>query len=330
MAPPGRSDQPQRADSRQDLETLQLDDPKETRLGHNAARLASWVEWLLHPEEHDYDRTVIYGDGTRREEDHRVTQASKTPGEYEPVDVRFESVIARYNLRQFLDGMTAFTTQQVERPNSLPARQAAALKNVWWAGDKYATQLGDECPDQEAWGGMAADKARHYIHNLATAATQLNKIASEFNNLAPRYAMIVKTARDNLDKAAGELVNAFETKFSERTDVSVDIMGIAVAAVVGAAVTFVTGPASLPLIEAAAISGAWTETFNQAAKALREGKQGGVHGPLWIDLAGSFMRTQADILNEAVESINSLDRAVSGLLGRFETDVAAILTEPPS
>jgi hypothetical protein len=98
--------------------------------------------------------------------------------------------------------------------------------------------------------------------------------------------MIVKAARDNLDKAAEELVNAFERKFSERTDVSFDVTGIALAAVIGGAVTFVTGGAYLPIAESA-VAGAWTDTFNQAAKNLHhDNKQGSVHAP-----GGSISRT---------------------------------------
>jgi hypothetical protein len=53
MAPPDRSDEPR--------DTSVLDDAgitTDSRLRHNAARLASWLEFLLHPEEHDYDRLV--------------------------------------------------------------------------------------------------------------------------------------------------------------------------------------------------------------------------------------------------------------------------------
>lgn len=100
MAPPDRSDHPRRMDTRADIGSVDLNANAGSRMSENALRLAAWVEWLLHPEEHDYDRTVIYPDGTKREEPRRVTRASQTPGRCEPVDVPFESVVPEYEVLQ--------------------------------------------------------------------------------------------------------------------------------------------------------------------------------------------------------------------------------------
>ncbi|OLF04528.1 hypothetical protein BLA60_40265 [Actinophytocola xinjiangensis] len=164
MAPPERSDEPV-GDGVDALTEARLEG---SRMRPNAARLASWVEWLLHPEEHEHDRTVIYPDGTRREEPGPVTTANKTPGHFDPVELEFESVLAQYPLvGQYLDGMAAFSTQKVERTNSLLAIGAAAIKNVWWAGDTQMSRLLSELPDEDDWGGPAATARVPVMRRLA-------------------------------------------------------------------------------------------------------------------------------------------------------------------
>jgi hypothetical protein len=328
MAPPDRDDYPRRTGSLAVLRSRRLDKDSPSRLTHNAGRLASWVEWLLHPEEHDHDRTVIYDDGTRREEPQRVTKANPTPGDYEPVDLPFESVIARFDLEQFLDGLAAFATQVVEHPNSVLSPAAAALKNVWWGGDKRMLELVATLPTEEQWSGAAADKARRFIEEVSTAVTQLNKIAAEFVDMVPRYALIVKNARDNLDRAAAEAVAAFEKKFGERPpSISVDVRGVVLAAIIAGLTTYATGGVGLPLIGEAVIGAAWSKTFEEAAGALGSHVRGHVSGPLWIDLAKSYLRTQADILADAVTALGRLAADYQGLIARFDTDVYPILKD---
>jgi hypothetical protein len=326
MAPPDRDDYPRRPDSRAVLERRKIDSDAHSRMAHNAGRLASWVEWLLHPEEHEFDRRVNYPGGPSMEVTERVTKANQTPGNFEPVDVPFESVIARFDLDQFFDGMAAFATQEVETPRSVLSPAAAAMKNVWWLGDKRMLELVAKKPTEEQWSGTAADKARTFIEDVTTAVTQLNKIAEEFADMVPRYALIVKGARDNLDRAAAEAVAAFEKKFSERPpDISVDIKGIVIAAIVAGATAYATGGLALPLIKEAMIGAAWSKTFEEAAGILESKVRGHVGGPLWIDLAKTYMRTQADILADAIRSLEILASDYQGLIGRFDTDVYPIL-----
>lgn len=330
MAPPDRTDQPSRIDVRADIGSVDLNQSAGSRMSENALRLASWVEWLLHPEDHDYDRTVIYPDGTKREEPQRVTRASQTPGQYEPVDLPFESVVPEYEVLQYLDGMAAFSKQKVERPNSYLAVGAAAMKNVWWLCDKRVLELVNNFPSEQEWSGDAADKAREFVGKLGTAATQMNKIAAEFTALAPHYAVIVKGARDNFDTAAAELVAAFEEKFATKAPPSsIDVMGIVLATITAGAVTYMTAGALMPLVGEAAITAAWSATFTEASKKVVNdvASMGKVHGALWHDLVQSYLATQARILNDAVDSINSLDEKLTGLINQFNQDVRPFLED---
>jgi hypothetical protein len=323
VAPPHRTDEP-RHEGANALEDLKL---SESRMGPNAARLASWVEWLLHPEEHEYDRTVIYSDGTKREEPGPVSKANPTPGEYDPVELEFETVLAQYPLvEQYLDGMAAFSTQQVERPNSLLSRGAAAIKNVWWAGDKHMMKLVHEFPDEDEWSGDAAAAADAFIGDMSVIVTQLNKIVFEFGDIGPHYALIVKNARDNFDQAAADLVTAFEEKFhTKASPAPIDIMGIALTAVAAGAVTYMSGGLAAPIVENAILT-AWSTLFSEAAEKFRnKDAQGSVDGFLWSELAQSYMRAQADILNDAVAAIDELNTKIERLLQQFNKDIQSIV-----
>jgi hypothetical protein len=116
------------------------------------------------------------------------------------IDLPFESVIKHYDLLQFLDGMASVASQQVETPDSLLALGGASMKNVWWLGNARMLELVHRFPTKEDWSGPAAEKASDFIGDLATAATQMNKIVQEFNSMAPQYAVIIKAAQDNFER----------------------------------------------------------------------------------------------------------------------------------
>ncbi|MCT2586428.1 hypothetical protein [Actinophytocola gossypii] len=315
MAPPDRGDYPQDPDYDKYLATNGLQG--NPTLGHNAERLAAWVEWLLRPDLHDYDRTVIYNDGTKREEPGRVTKASQTPGRIEPADLPYESVIEGYYLWQFLNFMVAVSTQEVERPSSVLATSAAAIKNVWWLGDEYTTVLATHFPEDH-WTGEAARKAYQFVGDLQRVANQLNKIAAEFHDVGPQYAVIIKSLRRNLDTAAGELVNAFEEKFHSKPEgISLDVMGVVLAGLAAGTVTYMTAGGVLPVVQAA-VGAAWSETFMQATKGLRQEQRGTVGGFWWRDLVESYMRVQADNMADATAAVTELNRKVEDLIAQFD------------
>lgn len=325
MAPPDRSDTPD-AEGQETLGNLGL---TTSRMGRNAARLASWVEWLLHPETHEYDRTVIYSDGTKREEPGTVTKANPTPGHFDPVELPFESVVAQYPLlEQYLDGMAAFSSQHVEWPNSALSQGAAALKSVWWAGNEHMMKLIHEFPDERDWSGPAARNARRFIGDMSVMVTQINKLVIEFTDIGPQYAVIVKTARDNFDQAAADLVTAFEGKFhNQEAPDPIDVMGIALTAITAGAVTYMSGGLAGPIV-GSAITSAWSAMFTEATTRLGNRiAQGDVSGPLWSDLARTYMRTQADMVDDAIAAVESVNKKIEELLGYFDSDVLPLIEE---
>jgi len=319
MAPPDRNDVPRDSGPLTDAGLTE-----ESRLWHNAARLASWLEFLFHPEEHDYDRTVIYPDGTKREEPDRVTIAGQTPGQYTPVERPYESVLAGYQPWQFFHGMAAVATPQVERGDSPLAVGSVALNNIWWLGDKGVASLVDMFPTV-GWDTEASKAAFDFLLKLQTVTGQVAKLVQELYVLMPKYGVIVKRVRDNLDEAADRIVAAFEKKFAEKPEsgFSVDVAGAIIAGIAQAAVTVMTGGVAVGaafILESAAAE-TWKTVFTDVAKGAVAGVgKDDLGGYWWRDLAKSYLHAQHRILTQATAEIGQLNETMTGLIQKFNQD----------
>lgn len=315
MAPPDRDEYP-----RNDDVLRHAGIGSESRLRHNAARLTSWVEWLLHPEEHSYDRTVFHPDGRKQEEPGPVAPVNDQPGTIPPeAQLPFESVLEGYQPWQFLHGMAAVSSPQVERPDSVLGVGAAALNNIWWVGDKRIASLVDMFPTIK-WDGDAADAAFTFLLRLQTVAGQVNKLAAALHSVIPKYAVIVKGVRDSLDEAAAGLVTAFENKFSSRPQsvISIDVTAAVLSGIAAATVAYLTAGAAL--IVEAAVTSAWSALFTDAVGDVLKTGGDAIGGYWWRDLAQSYLYQQQQILNSAKTEIDRLNRQVSDLIGRFNGD----------
>lgn len=315
MAPPDRDDRPRHPENIEYLEKSHL--AGNHVLGKNAERLASWTEWLLHPEEHDHDRTVIYPNGTKVEKEGRTYGDEESGYPYDDKELPYESVIEGYHLWQLLNFMTAVSTQQVERKNNVLAWAALAADQLYWVAHEYETALVVGFPDAQ-WHGGAKEAAKDFLLTLSSAADQLSKIGDKLRGLIPRYAVIIKELRRNLDEAAAELVRAFEDKFYNRNPgISINIIGAAIAGIAGAAIAVATGGIAAE-IELAAVTSAWTTMFTDAANQVAETKQdAAVHGSTWRGLVESYLHTQAQNMAAATEAIRELDGQVKHLLQHF-------------
>lgn len=321
MAPPDRSDVPRDYAPLEEAKLAIQDAAIKSRLLPNAERLVSWLEWLLHPEEHEYDRTVTHPFGEKREERGPVAPPTDQPGTV-PSDAQlpFESVIEGYQIWQFLHGMTAVATQQVERPDSVLSAANAALQNIRLTSDTYMASLGREL-DESEWSGDARNNASLFINRLVNAVVELRKIADELCVLIMKYAVLLAGTRDDLNKAAAELVNAFETKFyTRREDIEIDISGIVLGGIATAAVTLMTG-GTLIAAEAAAMAALWSNTFTQAADGLLKSTStlNQISGPLWRDLAHHYMHAQAEIMHDAKATVDALNESVKSLITIFDS-----------
>jgi hypothetical protein len=311
MAPPDRDDHPR--------DTTPLNAagiPEDSRMRRNAEKLASWVEWLLHPEEHDYDRTVIYPpNGDKVEEPCRMYRTgTANPKE---IELPFESVIEGYLDVDFLRAMATVANQEVERGSSLLAIGTAALYNLWWLGNEGMTGLTSEFPS--TWSGPASAAANDSLAGIKAVADQVSKIATDFRMMPAKYAAVITGLRDNANNAAGELVEAFESRFAEHDSVHMDIVGILVGAIAAATFTYLTGGAATPIVESA-VGSAWSGTLGGAVSAL-QGDVGAFGGEGWRDTAKSYLVAQDDLLTEAKKAMDQVNGEVSRLLNLLKNDV---------
>jgi hypothetical protein len=93
------------------------------------------------------------------------------------------------------------------------------------------------------------------------------------------------------------------------------------------AVSFMTGGLALPIIGEAMVLSAWSQTFQEAGKALagHGGKQGTLNSVGWRDLALSYMVTQAKIRKDTIDAINTLKGKTEQLINQFNADVEPFL-----
>jgi uncharacterized protein YukE len=325
VAPPDREDYP-----RDDAVLRQAGIGSDSRLLDNAAKLTSWLEWLLHPEEHQYDRTVYHPGGHKREEPGPVAPINDQPGTLPPdAQLEYESVLAGYQPWQFLHGMAAVAGPQVERPNSMLALGAVTLNNIWWVGDKRIASLVDGFP-QSGWKGDAADAFWSFLLRLQTVAGQINKLVKELHAIVPKYAVVIKGVRDGLDQAAAGLVAAFEKKFASRPEAefSVDVKAAVLSGIAAAAVAIATGGSGI-VVELALVGSAWSTLFTDVASDVLKMEDDAVGGYWWRDLAHSYLHKQAEILTSAQDQIDKLNRQVEALIAQYnaDADIQSFLTD---
>ncbi|MGH3877692.1 MAG: hypothetical protein ACRDSK_11730 [Actinophytocola sp.] len=322
MAPPDRGDTPR------DTGVLaQAGIAEDSNMRHSAEELASWLEFLLHPEEHEYDRTVIYGTefggpGHKKEEPGPVAPTSSDQPGTVPSDAQlpFESVLEGYHVSQFIHGMSAVGSPVVESPTNALAPGAATLHNIWWIGGKGIPSLVDQF-QQLGWEGDASKLTFDFLLRLQTVAAQVHLLAEQLHPVVPKYAVIIKGVRHNLKQAADAAVAAFEKKFAEKpeTDISIDWGAAILAGIAAAAVTYVTAGGGIILISA--MTSAWSTAFTDAAgDLLKPGDGAPVTGTLWRDLAHSYLDKQAEILTAGKNEIDQLNRTVQNALDMFNSD----------
>ena len=310
MAPPDRDDHPRDTTP---LNTAGI--PTDSRMRDNAEKLTSWLEWLLHPEEHDYDRTVIYPpNGEKREEPGRRYETGTT-ADPKGNELPFESVIEGFLAVDFLRAMSVVATQEVERESSLLGVGTAALYNLWWLGDEGMQGLIGTFPS--TWSGSASTAAADSLDTVKKAAHQVGKIATDLRLIPAKYAAVITGVRDNANNAAGQLVEAFEDRFAEHEGVGLDIVGILVGAVAAASFVYLTGGATGLIVESA-VGSAWSGTLSGAVGALKGGA-GRIEGNGWRELAQSYLSAQDDMLTEAKQTMDLLNGEVARLLSLLKS-----------
>ncbi|HEY0448925.1 hypothetical protein [Actinophytocola sp.] len=331
MAPPTYGDSDRHGDYHHYLVEHNFKD--NPRLEANVNRLSSWLEFLLHPETHEYDREVYAprgkGGGGQpldyewREESGPMYSGSGEVGRPPTEQYDFRSVLHEYRYSDFLDPLVAVSTQQVESGANLLAVATAAVRNIYWVGQKFTHELAKFPPE---WHGQASVEASRFVSRLESVAEQLNLVVGELKDLLPKYGLVIKAARIDLDRAAGGLVDKFEDKFHTKSadGFTLDVAGLVISVIAAAAVTYMTGGTGA-VIGTAMVTEAWSGTFKQAAEKLfgtdKETTVGTVQGFLWKELAESYLKVKDGILRDATAAVNSLNSEMAQLAKDFKTAV---------
>ncbi len=169
------------------------------RFTKNVDRLSSWLEFLLHPETHEYDREAFIplsrtGGGQPtdyqwREVPEPVYFGSGQVG-VPASESRFRSVLHEYVYSDFLDPILALSTQHVETGANILAKATAAVNNIYWAGETFTHELAN-FPSE--WKGTASVEAQRFVARLEDVAGQLKLVVDALRNLLPKYGLVIKT-----------------------------------------------------------------------------------------------------------------------------------------
>jgi hypothetical protein len=319
MAPPDRDDRPR---DMTPLDTAAI--PADSRMRSNAEKLVSWLEWLLHPEEHDYDRTVIHypPTGDRREVPGPVYPPTDQPGTVPSDDqLQFESVIEGYLAVDFLRAMAAVATQQVERESSPLVVGTTALCNLYYLGDEGMAALSSNFPS--TWSGPASAAANDSFTTIKNVAHQISKAALDLREMPARYAAVITGLRDNANNAAGQLVEAFENRFAEHDRVNLDALGILVGAIAAASFPAIVGGATAGMIVEAAVGSVWSSSLTTVVSALGDSANA-VAGNGWREIAQSYLTTQDDMLTDAKAVMDQLNGGVVGVMNFVKREEGVI------
>lgn len=281
----------------------------------HGAEIAVWVDWLLHPEQHDYHRIYVYPNGEKEEFEIR----SRLWEQENPVTT--ESVIQGLFVDQFFDPAQALSGQQVG-DSSIMDLVGTGLINASWEVEDWSARLAGGFEDvRKYWdNSQACTNAGDFLGAINTYAHKHAEITAEMAVVLLRYGSTIKAARKSLDEAMLKLVDAFHTKHYASDVPTGKILAAGISVIAAAALTAVTAGAGTTAVAAAASAGMSTLIDKVAGAALEEDVQAEIaqiHGDTWRHTVDSFFHAQAEILNVAGAEIKDMTEKIKALKGRL-------------
>ncbi|MGH3860196.1 hypothetical protein [Actinokineospora sp.] len=283
--------------------------------GH-AGEIAAWVEWLLHPEQHGHDRTIILPGGNKIEHTGNLpieksdSNGPLMPDAIEPIEYHpYESAIEGCFTEQFFDPALALSGQLFDEYSDL-SRVFEGLSNAYWQNDDWNGKLSGGFEDlRHVWDGAAGSRAGEFLGAIDDCMTDFTIIAKEMSAISIAYGAIIKTARVNLNEAMGKLVDAFHHKFYTREAPWDKILIKGLSAISGAALAYVT---------AGGAAAAWVAGLTTAMdKTIDSGDGANIGGAKWREIVDNYFVAQMKILQNARDEIDKLHDAVAGLDDRL-------------
>jgi hypothetical protein len=279
--------------------------------GHRG-EIAVWVDWLLHPELHEYDRTILYPDGRKKEVGGNRQMPNAVPhNENYP----FESVLAGRYIEQFFDPAFALSGQLVDKDeaeNAAAGRIFSALDNARWRNTHYSGRLAGGFEDirERCSGSAVCVGGGTFIGGVDDFTTHFVVIAEELAEIMTAYCATIVMARESLHKVMGLLVDAFHHKFYARGIPADEVTLFLFGATVGIVTTAISGGGG-----AAVFASALSALLNEAAKQ----HVARIGGETWDNIVSSYFRSQIDVLDDARVEIGKLEEMVVALQNKVTT-----------
>ena len=269
--------------------------------------IATWVDFLLHPERHSYDRAEVYPDGSKVEVAGLQVGSADGPEMPRPT----ESVIAGNSMPQFFDFAVALTGQSFGE-GAWSYYAFKALDDVRWRCDNDVGKLIGGFEDlSKHWQGSASERAGEYLGAISDFMKDYTEIAKELCQVVLAYAGVISVARRNLDDVMGKFLAACEKKFNERQAPQEKVIAIVLGAVV-------TGAMSVTMPGASVVwQSALTALLADVVKLATEEEGRVVGGDRWRTIVDTYFVQAHQVLNETREQFGQLDGRIATLLDRL-------------
>lgn len=299
MAPPERAPNP-------DHPAVDGLDPA---VADHRGEIVAWVEWLLHPEEHSYDRAIVYAPGYSEE---APGNKPRPEGGHYP----FHSVIEGRHLEQFFDPAFALSGQAIGQesagevevePGSVASLLFTSLDDARWKNNDFSGRIVGGFQDirEQCAGTAVCAGGGLFTGGVLDYAANFEPVAKELEETLAAYGALIIKARKALDEAMGALVDAFHTKFYVGGIPAEKFTLIGLNMITAAMGTIITGGTG------AAVWGSALVAF--AGKTTEEAMGAQVAGSSWWDLVSSYFHEQMTILDGARTEIGKLGERLARL-----------------
>nr|WP_042179438.1 hypothetical protein [Kibdelosporangium sp. MJ126-NF4]CEL13821.1 hypothetical protein [Kibdelosporangium sp. MJ126-NF4]CTQ88189.1 hypothetical protein [Kibdelosporangium sp. MJ126-NF4] len=348
-------DQPKRSNYREYLAREDINLADHAHFKH-ANKLAAYVEWLKHPEDHNGPRTILPPSGENYEYFENVHNPAEPRASARPVEpveaypqtlpgrdgippihpgkqyyMAYESTIEKWRFSQFFAVQAATATQHI-RPEPW-GDMLDALTEVYWRIDlHYEPLFGALGMKEEAWKGEAGKKYWASVEHMCQAMRLVrDRLIDRLIPVIGGYCNLILRTREQLDDSARQAIDAFKANDLRNDDqlkeALIFILEIVLNIALGSARTLTAGtkdPIS-KILAGEAKGQTFDAVKNGIAEKITETKGSQPLAPTWAQISESYLHVQDEIIDGATSKLRQLTNELQHIIDVWnEADVDTI------
>lgn len=341
VGPINEADRPQHAVNREYLEKSHVQLADNDRLP-NAPELGFWIEWLMHPEEHNGPRVVFALEEDQQPEGTPIEVPSNiqhpkyadhvppypdeaNPESLPPRDGRgaygtylpYESVFERWNFSQFFGCQAAVATQEVDGEECPLAGAATGLLFLYRMIDDHDNRLTEdkENIDERNWGGQAGERYRESLGTMLDLASKMREVIDQAVPAIGAYAFVIQHARKGLNESAGTLTSKLSEKANYESGGPSGVLELLIDLVfnrIGTKASEMIDNILGKNLAGDAVKKAWTGLLGYITGSMKAGESPkDAPAASYDHLAKAYLRGQVEMLDKATARVNELTEKIN-------------------